>query len=101
MWPQIDLGNERQLPLLRLRGQVRPVILCGSRAFVETAIREADPYYQSLRERGVAGVRALISHEDLLAATLMVMRSSIACVLLCKLMACTTVLQPIPHLMDQ
>lgn len=52
---QVDLGGARQLPLIRLRGQVRPVILCGSRAYVEASIREADPLYQQLRARGVSG----------------------------------------------
>jgi hypothetical protein len=35
--------------------QVRPVIISGSRRFVEAAIEAAKPRYQELRERGVSG----------------------------------------------
>ena len=54
---QLDVGNGRVLPLIKFRGQVRPVLLAGTKSFVEKAIKEAEPYYMSLRERGVSGGR--------------------------------------------
>ncbi|KAG2498001.1 hypothetical protein HYH03_004260 [Edaphochlamys debaryana] len=51
---QIDLGNDRVLPLLKFRGQVRPVVVAGSRAFVEKAIKEAEGNYLNLRDRAVS-----------------------------------------------
>ena len=52
---QIKLGPERQLPLIRFRGAVRPVIVAGDRSFVERAVKAAEPYQSSLRARGVSG----------------------------------------------
>ena len=52
---QIDLGNGRELPLLKFRGQTRFVILAGSKGFIEKSIKEAEEYYLPLRERGVSG----------------------------------------------
>lgn len=54
---QIDLGNRRVLPLLGVRGQVRPVLVAGTKAHVEKCIKEAEKYYMTLRERGVSGER--------------------------------------------
>ncbi|GIL43550.1 hypothetical protein Vafri_1251 [Volvox africanus] len=51
---QVDLGNDRVLPLLKFRGQVRPVIVAGTRTFVERAIKEADSQYINLRDRAVS-----------------------------------------------
>lgn len=53
---QVDLGNGRVLPLIKFRGQLRPIILAGTRSFVDKAIKDAEPYYESLRERGVSVV---------------------------------------------
>jgi hypothetical protein len=53
---QLDLGGERVLPLAKFRGQVRPVIVAGNRAFVDKALKEAERQYTSLRERGVSAV---------------------------------------------
>ncbi len=42
--------------LLRLRlRQVRPVIVAGSRTFVEKAVKEAEGQYLNLRDRAVSG----------------------------------------------
>lgn len=48
------------MPLLRFRGQLRPVILAGSKQFVDRAVRGADPYMIKLRERGVSGMAGII-----------------------------------------
>lgn len=53
---QLDLGGDRVLPLAKFRGQVRPVIVAGNRAFVDKALKEAEKQYTSLRERGVSVV---------------------------------------------
>ncbi|KAG2448651.1 hypothetical protein HYH02_006008 [Chlamydomonas schloesseri] len=53
---QVDLGKDRVLPLLKFRGQVRPVIVAGSRTFVEKAIKEAEGQYLNLRDRAVSVV---------------------------------------------
>ncbi|KAJ9527361.1 hypothetical protein QJQ45_025630 [Haematococcus lacustris] len=61
---QLDLGSGRQLPLIRFRGLVRPVILSGTRTFVESAIEASRPYYQDLRERGVCVVPVILDEVD-------------------------------------
>jgi len=38
-----------------LRGVYRPVIICGTRAFCRRAVDSSKPYFEALRERGVAG----------------------------------------------
>lgn len=43
------------LPLLKFRGQLRPVVIAGSKTFVDRAVRAADPYMLQLRLRGVSG----------------------------------------------
>ena len=55
LWTKIDLGGSRVLPLLKFRGQLRPVIIAGSKVFVDRAVRAADPYMLQLRQRGVSG----------------------------------------------
>lgn len=57
-------GEERILPLARLRGQVRPVLLAGSAGYVNRAMRAAEPLRAELRERGVAVVPLVLSDED-------------------------------------
>lgn len=54
---QIDLGGDRVIPLLKFRGQVRPVIVAGSRSFVDKALKEADSSYLNLRDRAVSSER--------------------------------------------
>ena len=58
LWTKIDLGGSRVLPLLKFRGQLRPVIIAGSKVFVDRAVRAADPYMLQLRQRGVSGEHA-------------------------------------------
>lgn len=53
----MDLGNNRVLPLIRFRGQVRPLLLAGTKSYVEKCLKEAEPYFPSLRERGVSGAQ--------------------------------------------
>ena len=55
---QIKLGPERQLPLIRFRGAVRPLIVAGDKGFVERCVKSAEPYQSTLRARGVSGARA-------------------------------------------
>lgn len=52
----IRLSPERQLPLIRFRGVVRPVIVAGDRSYVERAIKAAEPMQAALRARGVSVV---------------------------------------------
>eukprot|EP00199_Chlamydomonas_sp_CCMP681_P000535 CAMPEP_0119113798 /NCGR_PEP_ID=MMETSP1180-20130426/45215_1 /TAXON_ID=3052 ORGANISM="Chlamydomonas cf sp, Strain CCMP681" /NCGR_SAMPLE_ID=MMETSP1180 /ASSEMBLY_ACC=CAM_ASM_000741 /LENGTH=471 /DNA_ID=CAMNT_0007102049 /DNA_START=9 /DNA_END=1424 /DNA_ORIENTATION=- len=61
---QIELGGTRQLPLLRFRGQIRPVIISGSRDFVEKAVRAANPFYEKLRARGVSVVPVIVDEVE-------------------------------------
>lgn len=51
---QLDLGGDRVMPLIKFRGSVRPVILAGTKAFVDKAMRDAEPYQIELRKRGVS-----------------------------------------------
>lgn len=43
------------MPLIKFRGSVRPVIVAGTKVFVEKALRDAEPYQLALRKRGVSG----------------------------------------------
>lgn len=60
----IQLGPRRQLPLLRFRGAVRPVIIAGDRSFVERCIREGEARQELLRSRGVSVVPVVYSSRD-------------------------------------
>lgn len=61
---QIDLGGGRVVPLARFRGSVRPVILAGSRGFINKCMREVGPYKKDLIARGVSLVPVLLSEVD-------------------------------------
>jgi hypothetical protein len=58
---QIDLGNGRVLPLSRLRGTCRPLILAGSKGFLAKCMRDIRPYKTDLRERGISCAPPLIT----------------------------------------
>lgn len=51
---QVDLGKGRVLPLSRLRGTVRPLVVAGSKGYVNKVLRDARRYKADLRERGVS-----------------------------------------------
>lgn len=57
---RVDLGKGRIIPLGKLRGEVRPVIIAGGRNFVDRAVRQAEQEYEKLRERGVALVPLIL-----------------------------------------
>ncbi|GAX77479.1 hypothetical protein CEUSTIGMA_g4923.t1 [Chlamydomonas eustigma] len=61
---QVDLGNGRVFPLLRFRGMVRPFLLAGSKAFVDKAMREAEPYVNKLRQRGVSVIPLVLTEKN-------------------------------------
>jgi len=50
---QVELSNGRVVPLSRLQGFARPVVVAGPLEFVETAMKEAEPFKKELLERGV------------------------------------------------
>ena len=58
---QINLGNGRVLPLLRFRGQIRPIIIAGSKVYVDKMIKEADKYLLGLQDRGVSLVPIVLA----------------------------------------
>ncbi len=47
-------GGHRVLPLASFRGSTRPVLLAGSRAWLQKALASAEPYRSELRDRGVS-----------------------------------------------
>lgn len=51
---QVDLGKGRVLPLSRLRGSVRPLVVAGSKGYVNKVLRDAKRFKADLRERGVS-----------------------------------------------
>jgi len=61
---QVRMGPERVVPLARLRGQVRPVLLAGSAGYVNRALRAAEAHRGALAARGVALVPLVLSDED-------------------------------------
>ncbi len=52
------------VPLARLRGQVRPVLLAGSAGYVNRALLAAEQHRGALAARGVALVPLVLSDED-------------------------------------
>ena len=60
---QINLGNGRVLPLLRFRGQIRPIIIAGSKVFIDKAMKEADKYLLGLQDRGVSLVPIILANK--------------------------------------
>ena len=61
---QVRMGAERVVPLARLRGQVRPVLLAGSMGYVNRALKAAEPHRPELRLRGIALVPLVLSDEN-------------------------------------
>lgn len=50
----MDIGKGRVLPLSRLRGTVRPLVVAGSKGYVNKVLRDAKRFKADLRERGVS-----------------------------------------------
>jgi hypothetical protein len=50
---QLNLGKERVIPLSRLRGTRRPLILAGSRGYINKCMRAADRRKTDLERRGI------------------------------------------------
>eukprot|EP00892_Ulva_mutabilis_P000886 jgi/Ulvmu1/10799/UM069_0034.1 len=61
---QVDLGKGRVLPLSRLRGAVRPLVVAGSKGYVGKVLRDAKRFKADLRERGVSLVPVVMSDAD-------------------------------------
>ena len=50
---QVEVGPGRVVPLSRFRGQYRPLILCGTAAYVKEALKGAERFRAALDENGV------------------------------------------------
>ncbi|KAK9816632.1 hypothetical protein WJX72_003075 [[Myrmecia] bisecta] len=61
---QIQLNNDRVVPLAKFRGTRRPVLLAGNRSYVARAMKAAEPFREQLATRGVALVPIYLSEED-------------------------------------
>eukprot|EP00210_Caulerpa_lentillifera_P002744 g2623.t1 len=53
---QIERTPGDSIPLLKLRGSIRPVIICGSKMHCQKSIKAAQSYKPVLKERGIAGI---------------------------------------------
>ena len=53
---QILVQQGREIPLSRLRGTKRPLIVAGTRGFVNKCLRNVEPYRDGLEKRGVCSV---------------------------------------------
>ena len=49
----MKVSPSRTLPLARLRGVIRPVVVAGSRGHIMRSLKAARSYYEPLRERGI------------------------------------------------
>ena len=63
-WVQVKLGKDRLVTLEALRGSTRPVIVTGSKGQVSRALNSAQPYLDSLRERGVNCIPVRVTEDD-------------------------------------
>ena len=61
---QVKLGSERVVTLEALRGSVRPVIVSGSKGQVSRAVKNAAPYIESLRQRGISVIPLPVNDVD-------------------------------------
>eukprot|EP01025_Chloroclados_australasicus_P044795 TRINITY_DN4880_c1_g2_i5.p1 TRINITY_DN4880_c1_g2~~TRINITY_DN4880_c1_g2_i5.p1 ORF type:complete len:459 (-),score=58.54 TRINITY_DN4880_c1_g2_i5:318-1619(-) len=61
---QVELTKGRPVPLLRLRGAARPVIIAGSKRYVDKCIKSAEEYKTELEERGVSLLPVYFTQED-------------------------------------
>lgn len=58
------MGLNRVVTLEALRGSVRPVIISGSKGQVSKAVKNALPYVDSLRQRGISVVPLPVTDID-------------------------------------
>lgn len=58
------MGSERVVTLEALRGSVRPVIVSGTKGQVSRAVKNAAPFIDSLRQRGVSVIPLPVSDVD-------------------------------------
>ncbi|GMH35910.1 hypothetical protein BSKO_03778 [Bryopsis sp. KO-2023] len=61
---QVQLGSDKILPLYRLRGSVRPVIILGNKTHIQKSLRAARQYYAELKERGVSVIPVVSTDVD-------------------------------------
>eukprot|EP00798_Chlamydomonas_sp_ICE-L_P027722 gene27722-7368_t len=61
---QLQVAGNRQLPVGRFRGQIRPVIIAGTQKYVDRALREARPFQEGLRLRGVSVIPIVLDGKD-------------------------------------
>lgn len=57
---QVRIGAKKVIPLSRLRGSVRPVIILGNKSYIQKSLRSAQREFLELRERGVSGNLVLL-----------------------------------------
>ena len=61
---QVTIGANRVVTLEAIRGSVRPIVISGSKGQVSRAIKNALPYVDSLRQRGVSVIPIPVSEVD-------------------------------------
>lgn len=52
---QVKIGKDNIIPLYRLRGSVRPVLIMGTQSHIQKALKSAEKDYEELRKRGISG----------------------------------------------
>lgn len=61
---QVEVSRQRVVPLVKLRGFCRPIVIAGSKTYVDRCVKSARPYEPELRQRGITLVPVVFSFED-------------------------------------
>ena len=61
---QVELDNDRVVPLANFRGSVRPVLLAGSQGFLNRALKASELFRTELRARGISVIPIALTSKD-------------------------------------
>ena len=61
---QVELSDDRVVPLASFRGSVRPVLLAGSQGYLNRALKASELFRTELRARGISVIPIALSSKD-------------------------------------
>ena len=64
MFSQVELDNDRVVPLANFRGSVRPVLLAGSQGYLNRALKASELFRTELRTRGISVIPIALTSKD-------------------------------------
>ena len=61
---QVELDQDRVVPLATFRGSVRPVLLAGGQGYLNKALKASELYRTELRARGISVIPIALTSKD-------------------------------------